>query len=374
MGILNLFDFVKRNKEIVAQAYDFDFDEIDSKAQNVYLKRMALDICANFLARAVSQSEILIDDENWYYKLNVRPNTDESATQFWHRFVYKLIEDNKVLAVMTDTGDILIADSWLRNEYAIYEDTFENVIVKDYQFQRKFRMNEVIYLEYNNQKLNKFTEGLFDDYAELYGRLIEAAKRNNQIRGTVDIETASGALDEEKTKELQGYIDKLFNAFKNKSIAIAPLFKGFTYSEHTKDGKSSMVSIDEINKILQSLIDIVADAIGIPTALLHGTRAELKDNMIAFNKYCLAALLQKIEDELNAKIYEPHEYTREKHISVIGINKPNIFEMAESIEKLISSGTFNPNEIRKELGHKGRKGGDKYVRTKNYETEEEGGD
>lgn len=363
-GFLDLFKSDKGTGSI----YVCGSGDIDSRIQEVYLKRMALDICANFIARAVSQSEIKIADQPWYYKLNVRPNTDMSAAQFWHSLVYKLIEDNRVLVIKSDSDDLLIADSWNRNEYAVYEDTFTYVTVKDFTFARTFKMNEVLYLEYNNDRLKQFTEGLFDDYADLYGRLLEAAKRNNQIRGTVDVEGMNDLSDEKKQKELQNYVDKLFNAFKSKSIAIAPLFKGFSYTEHSNTTGTSNLNMDEIIKIPDYLVDTVADALGIPTALLHGNRAELKDNITAFNKFCLAPLLQKIEDELNAKLMDSRTYSKDSRIEVVGINKPDIFELADAIDKLISSSAFNPNEIREALGYDPREGGDQYVITKNLDT------
>lgn len=364
----NLIGFLKRNREIAELAYTADFDELDKNMFSVYLKRMALDICANFIARAVGQSHFRITNERWYYKLNVRPNTDESAAQFWERFAYKMIVDNRVLVVMSDTEDLLIADGWSRNEYAVYEDTFEGVTVKNFTFSRTFKMNEVLYLEYNNQKLKRFTDDLFDDYGELHKRMLEAAKRNNQIRGTVSMDTNANPETQEL---LQKYIDKLFKAFQNRSIALAPLTKGFKYEEYSNTAAKSNINLDEITKVPDYLINAVADALGIPTALLHGDRAELKDNMTAFNRYCLSPMLKKIEDELNAKVIEENDYLKGERVEVLGINKPDLFDLAEAIDKLISSSVFCPNEIRKELGYEPREGGDTYVRTKNYEEEGE---
>lgn len=373
MGLLNFGNLLKRNRELAELACTADFDELENKIESVYLKRMALDICANFIARAVGQSEFKIKDAGWNYKLNVRPNTDASAAQFWEQLTYKLIVDNHILVIMSDSDDLLIADGWARKEYAVYEDTFEGVTVKDYTFSRSFKMSDVIYLEYNNCKLKHFIDGLFEEYGDVYNRMLAAAKRNNQIRGTVSMDTNS-KLDEDTQQQLQNYIDKLFQAFQNRSIAIAPLIKGFSYEEHSNTTGTSNITIDEINKIPSYLIDTVADDLGIPTALLHGDRAELKDNMIAFNKYCLAALLKKIENELNAKIITPEDYEQGNRVEIIGINRPNIFDLAESIDKLISSSAFNPNEIRKELGYEPREGGDEYYNTKNLEKIRNGGE
>ena len=47
-----------------------------------------------------------------YYKLNIKPNTDLSSDSFWQQVIYKLIYDNEVLIVVSDSKELLIADSF----------------------------------------------------------------------------------------------------------------------------------------------------------------------------------------------------------------------------------------------------------------------
>ncbi len=85
------------------------------------------------------------------------------------------------------------------NKKTITDDCFSNVYVKDQVFTEKFYMSDVIYLKYNSKELDSFTKGLFNDYSELFGRILEISMRNNQIRGSVSIE-ATGSMNEEKGK------------------------------------------------------------------------------------------------------------------------------------------------------------------------------
>lgn len=131
---MGLFDGVfKRNLEIRDM---LDLDLYEDSASRSYLKRIALDTCINFIARTISQTEFWIKDgdksikNTLYYKLNVRPNTDSSASDFWQKVIYKLIYDNEVLIIKTDTDDLVVADDFERVELALYDDTFRNVIVK----------------------------------------------------------------------------------------------------------------------------------------------------------------------------------------------------------------------------------------------------
>lgn len=366
----SFLDIFKKNSEL---DYIYDLDLIQETAERAYLKKMAIDTVIDFVGRTVAESEFRMYDEgklnksDWYYKLNVRPNTDTSATTFWQKLIYKLIYDNEVLVVVSDTNDLLIADSFIRTEYALYEDRFSEVIVKDYKFNRSFVMNEVIYLEYNNAKMAGYVDGLFSDYGELFGRMVDRSLRNSQIRGTVNVEQTRDFSDK-TTERLQKFVNKLFDAFSNNSIAIVPTTKGIEYEE-VSNGSGENQSFEEIIKLKTTFTSEVAKLVGVPPALIHGEMADLEENEKAYVKFCIKPLLKKIEDELNAKLFEPKEFLNGSHVDVIGVDKPNIFELATAIDKLVGSGSFSRNELREKLGEEpvDDPAMDTYYITKNYE-------
>ncbi|BAP85521.1 phage portal protein, HK97 family [Paucilactobacillus hokkaidonensis JCM 18461] len=360
-------------------SYMFDVDYLDDVGDKIYAKRMAVDKVINFIARAVSTTEFKFYNGTndlkspWDYKLNVRPNTDLSAANFWQEVVYKLIKDNEVLVIKNDTDDLLIADSFVRHESANFPDIFDGVTVKTYQFKRSFNMDEVWYMTYNNENLERYVSGLWGDYGRLLGRLIEINLRNNQIRGTVKANIAQGT-QEQKQALLQKYVDKIFSSFKKNSVAIVPVTDGFEYNEVSGTAGEKNQSVDEISKLLAGFTDEVANILGVPPALVHGQNAEVDQNSKSFIQYCLKPLLNKIDDELNAKLFTQVEYESGKHVETVGLDRPSMFDVAEPIDKLISAGVANPNVILHELGLPKRPNGDEYVITKNYTTQSKGGD
>lgn len=371
-----LSDVLRRNSELESM---FDLDLTYETSHRAYLKKMALEVCINFIGRTISQSDFRMMKENkrqyddWHYLLNVRPNTDQSASAFWQSFIYKLIDENEVLVILTDTNDLLIADDYVRDEYAVYPDIFRDVVVKDYKFERTFRMDEVIHLTYNNEKLSNFMEGMFNDYGDLFSRMIEIGMRNYQIRGTVGLESTQ-SLDEKTRGKLQNFIDKLFTSFKNNSVALVPMLKGFEYNEVSKgDGKGQ--SIEEITNFKKSVINEVANVLGIPTALLHGDLSDYETSIKAYIKFCIGPLIKKISDELNAKLIEKEDYLKGQKIEVRGIAEISPLELAEQIDKLRASGVYNGNEIRIKVGDEPVDNPllEEYVLTKNYETTETAG-
>lgn len=377
MGVFqSFFDIFKKNSEIESS---YDFDALVDEYHTLYLKHLAIDTCAEFLARAFGRSEFRIRKDgqplknDWTYLLNVRPNLDQSATSFWQQVVYKLITQNEVLIVLSDDDQLLIAESYVRKEYALYEDYFESVWLKGYEFKRKFPMSEVIFLQYNNNDLSRYVRGLYEDYASLYNRMVEVAMRNHQIRATVTGKDGRG-FDDKLQKKAQAYIDKVYAKFSKESIAVVPLQSGLEYNELTNTVGETNQSIDELKKLKRQFVDEVADILGIPSTILHGELADLESAQTVLNKYCLKSLNKKIEDELNAKIIDKSDFVNGMEIKVVGVDKKDIFDLADAVDKLISSGGFNRNEIRKEVDYESIEGGDEFYITKNYEKAAKGGE
>ncbi|PTF40746.1 phage portal protein [Staphylococcus chromogenes] len=373
MGFLDAV--FKRNLELRDM---LDLDLANDPANRSYLKRMALETSINFIARTFSQSEFWVKDgrelkrDKLYYKLNVRPNTDSSASDFWHKVIYKLVYDNEVLIIKTDTDDLLIADDFYREEFAVYEDVFKDVVVKDFKFERSFKMNEVIYLNYNNDKLQRFVESLFADYGELFGRMMDTQLRKNQIRGIVSVDSGGGNIDDIKMTRLQKYIDKIYSQFKNNGVALVPQVPGFEYKELSKDSTTGNDNGGEnLQKVKRMIIDDVAKIVGIPSNLIHGDVADLSNAMTAYIDFCINPLIAKIEDELNSKFFTENEFISGKRIKVVGINAVDPIKNAEKVDKLISSSAAKQNEVREMLGLAPVDGGDRFILTKNYQTEDD---
>jgi HK97 family phage portal protein len=368
-----LSDVLRRNSEI---EWMFDLDLTYETSHRAYLKKMALETCINFIGRTISQSDFRFMKDgkrqynDWHYLLNVRPNTDQSAADFWQKFIYELIHENEVLVILTDSNDLLIADSFTREEFAVYPDIFKDVTVKDYTFQRSFRMDEVIYITYNNEKLTEFMDGMFKDFADLFSRMIEVSMRANQIRGIVSIDSTQSLSEENRTK-LQKFIDKLFAAFSKNSVAIVPKLKGFEYDEvSNRSNGSNNSSVEEIIKLKKSLIDVVADILGIPNALIHGELSDYETSIKAYVKFCIGPLIKKIEDELNAKLLTKEEYLKGSRIEVKGVTEKDPLDVAEAVDKLVASGAFNRNEVREMVGYEKSDNPalDEFVITKNYQS------
>ena len=367
MGFLDAI--FKRNSEL---SFMFDTEFFVSASTRIHMKHLAVETCANFLARTISQSEFRVKTngvyvkDDLYYKMNVRPNKNQSATEFWEQVIINMIYENEVLIIQSDDEDLLIADDFTHNEYAVYEDTFTDVTIGDYTFKRVFKQSEVLHMRYANKNLQPLIDGLYKDYADLFSNVLGSQKRKNQIRSTVSVDS-SVAKDAEKMGKLQAYIDKVYKSIrKNTDVALVPEQPGFTYKEHASG--TSNQSVDEINKVTNGFLDQIAMAIGIPAGLLHGDLAGVKEITKSYTVFTVKPMLKKIRDECNSKFFTMKEYLSGSFLEVKIASYESIFDLAVAIDKLVSSGTFNRREIRGEAGFDtpDSEEFDKFYITKNY--------
>ena len=115
MGWLNLF-----KREVPEPS--FELEDLERMFDNLYLRSLAVDKSAEFIARIFAKSEFKYLEKNkvkrsdWDYLLNIRPNKNESASEFWQKVVYRLITKNEVLIFLTKDDQLLVADSYTRTK------------------------------------------------------------------------------------------------------------------------------------------------------------------------------------------------------------------------------------------------------------------
>lgn len=345
---------------------DIESSIIGINIQPLALKEYAIDVCAGLIARVFSQSTFVIDHKLWEYRLNVKPNENQSGAEFWKEVIFRLIKEGEALVVMTDNDMLLLADSFNENEYILYKNTYSQVSVGEYTFKRTFYADEVFHFRMQNNKLSLFTASIYKDYETLISAMMTSSKLSNQLRFKFNVPRFDMSQDEWAIYD--ALTEEIKNKINSSSIVGIPDNKTFEYEEvNTPDKESTSISV--LEDAIWGFIDKVAVMLGIPPVLLHGDVAGSSEAQQMFFNNCLEPLNQLIEDEINAKIFKQSQYSIEKSLNILGINRPNIFEMAESIDKLVSSGTFNRNEIRQLLGYPKADGLDKFILTKNYEKE-----
>jgi len=111
-------------------------------------------------------------------------------------------------------------------------------------------------------------------------------------------------------------------------------------------------TITDIKTLTSEAFDRVGQALKIPPAILKGDIADvsqLTDNLLTF---CIDPLCDLITEETIRKRYGETEFLKGNYmrIDTTCIKHIDIFGIAEKIDKLISSGMYNIDELREKLG------------------------
>lgn len=328
-------------------------------ASEVY-KRIAVDSAVNLIANALVLSEFktlskgkFVKEDN-YYLLNVSPNINENATEFKKKMVSKLFKENECLIVMVNK-QLLIADSFVVQEYAMKESIYSEITVGDFQFNRSFNESDVIYLKLNNQDIMQIINGFYKDYGSILSSAQDIYKRSNAKRLVMkgDFLRRQDNAEQQKINEMLTVQFKPFLEANNAG-AIFQLQKGYELEDISTNGSGASNKHDsrDIRYLIDDVFDFVATAFHIPRGLLKGDVVDISiqtDNFLAF---CINPLVELISAEFNKKMYGKEAYLSGSRLKIdtTKIKVTDLNDMATALDKLFAIGALSINDIIEMIG------------------------
>lgn len=350
--------------------------KIESAKYNLAVEGFAVQMAINLLAGLLSKCEFKTylkgaekrADE--YYLWNVEPNVNQNSSQFMQELVSKLLYHNEALVVEVN-GQLLIADSFSISGYALYPNTFAEVKIGEFTFDRSFSMPDVMYFKLNNQDIKALLSGLMAGYAQILNMSVEKYKRAGGRKGIAKInKVASG--DKKSQEQIDDLFNKQFKNYFSSENAVVALPNGVEYEEITGEGsKKSTSEVTDITNITAEAISRVAQAFRIPPALLQGEIADVSKLIDELLTFCVDPLTALIQTEINRKRYGKAAYLMGNYLRLdtTCIKHIDIFDVAQAADKLISDSIYCPDELRQKLGDAPLNTwwSTQYTRTKNLE-------
>lgn len=322
--------------------------------------------------RTFAQRKETFGDE--YYLWNIEPNRNQNSTMFIQELVARLLYFGKCL-VIESCGQLIIAEHFTETPYAVYETEFSGVSRGTMLFDKTYYMHEVLYFCQGGTSMTALVANLCRGYEALIKISCDKHDKSGGHSGTLKIDAlAQGKPDFEETfNKLMTQRFKMFFTAKN---AVLPLFNGYDYTERqAQQGKAGGGDISDIKLMTDEALCRAAQALKISPALLKGDIADIKEptnNMLTF---CVDPLCDMLTEEITRKRYGREEYKKGNYLRIdtTCIKHKDIFEVAESADKLIAARLYNTNEIRRKLGDEliEKSWANEYMHTKNYMTEEE---
>lgn len=356
----------------------------------VQLAVMAQEKAAGMIAKAIAKSEIVLTQgekrrkDKAYYRLNIRPNDNETATDFWFNVARELVSTGDCVVVRMQNGKYYRANSYQMDDYVLFSKTYSHIVLTDGYNEISLRYgvssDDILHFRYSTDKLRVFTDNVLNNLNDALNAVhsLETIANTPLLKFKVDANlqfrrrTADG-------KEVKLTLDNVLDEFKQKidGKKLAILTEQTGTSLEFMDVKKQ-VTAAEVASLAETINKECAAAYDIPLGVFNGQITEQSDATNEFITYAVSPVAEVINDTLNAKLVGEADYIRGERAFVwlAHFKHIDVIDAANSLDKLRAIG-FTLDEIFEMVGYPAlnTEFSTKRALTKNYATEgmEEGG-
>lgn len=335
----------------------------NEKSKQLAIKEKAIEHAIDLIARTISKSEIQIyrydskkkkvepKIDEYYYKLNIRPNHNEYGTSFFYRVVSKLLHDEEALIIEID-HNLYLADSFDSDSSILYKKTYSNIVLSDadgntFSMDKSYKSDEVIHLTLGGSKINKVLESYFGDFGKLLGISSSQYKSNNIPKWKLLTPGSQPAIyDRETKKEIsyEEYKKKITEGLFDEEESVILLSEALKLEKINGDKPSTS---EDYRNLERKWSDEVANAFNIPLDVFYGSKTDKSTGTNDFISFAVVPILRILEDGMNGTIIKKKEYLNGDRIYINKLNMKHfdIFDSANSLDKLFGDG-FSHNDLR----------------------------
>ncbi|HAA5817646.1 TPA_asm: phage portal protein [Listeria monocytogenes] len=312
------------------------------KLKELSIKKWAIDSCANKIANTLSCAEVLtyekgeeVRKKNWYL-FNIEANQNQNATEFWKKAIYKLVYDNEALIFMQGEN-IYVADSFTKNDKALYENTYINVTLKNFTFTKEFKESEILHLTLNNESIKSIIDGFYLLYGDLISAAVNKYKKLNSRKIIVKLKAMFGQTPEAEEK-LRVMLSERMKKFLAEGDSALPVEDGMEIDELAGDSK--IAESRDIKKMIDDVFEMVANSFNIPLGLAKGDTVGLSEQVNSFLMFSINPIAEMFTDEGNRKFYGRDSVLERTYMKLdtTRIKVQDIQEIASSMDVLFHIG------------------------------------
>lgn len=310
--------------------------------------KFAIQKCVAMIANAISKSEIVIQAKSGlaynetYYRLNIRPNDNETGTEFWARVTEKLLIENEALVVFT-RNMFYLADTWTASNDILRPKTYTNVTLlgpdgTTYQINKHFKSGEVMHLRLpeNNKRLDYFKKValLYDKTTATISTVVQLSnvpKFGININGQTRLVEKTETGDKVVTgKEYAARIIKMLCSDKIEGITLPEGIKIDTLNA----GGSSSADATKIDALVKASEEACARAFDIPKAVYLGEISEQSDATNEFITYAVSPIAECLNDGLNDLLVGKDDYIARNERVFVFLARFKHIDIIDSADKL----------------------------------------
>lgn len=344
----------------------------------IYIKELAIYSAISLIANAISQSEIKVYENNVsvknedYYSLNVKPNPNESASQFWHKVTEKALRSEKGALCFINGRNLYCADEfYLEQKRPFLGNIYNGIVIDDFQMNRKFNASEVFLFKLENIQAKQLIDGMYKSLGSCIDTAMSAYKDTNSTKYILKVDGVQ-AGDQHFQEEWENILKESLSKYMNGDAKLYVQYTGRELQKMKQEG--SQKSSDDTVKLIEEIFKITGKAFKIPESLMLGNITNMNDVVKSFLTFAVDPFADMIGQVLTGQYgYDNWILGNYYKVDTSGVNHVDIFDMADKIDKLISSSFASIDEVREKAGLDilNEEWSSKHLLTKNYEFIEE---
>lgn len=344
----NFFNFLERK---------MDAAEISPVTQKlldqIAFKELALHIGISYIANTLSKCEFRTYENGkeqknrLYYRLNISPNPNQNSSQFINKFIEEYYYHGSAL-IVPHNDFIYCADNFdIDDANPLKEYLFYNVTFNSQQLKIRHKASEVFYIQLDNKNVKGLIDSLYMQYSEVISQALTAYKRTNGTKYKMILEQYR-AGDSAFQQIFNNVLKTQLKTFIENDNAVYPQYKGIDLQEFSSKNPKDTSDIIAMRK---EIFEVVAQALKIPLSMMYGNITNMNEIVKVYLSICIDPLADMIGEEITRKYYSYDEWKAGYRVEVDTscINHIDILEVADKVDKAVSSGVANIDEMRRRL-------------------------
>lgn len=335
---------------------------------------LAIKTAVSLIANVIGKCEFktyynneLNDKSVEYYRWNVAPNKNQNASEFKHRIIEELLLTGECLVVEVG-NELFVADGFSKETDGVKPYVFNCVSVEGVQLNKKFKRSDVLYYKLDGFELNPLLSSVCGSYIDAWATAFSNYKQKNASKWKLKISSAARA-DKRFAETYQQLTQQNLKQFFEKNNAVYPEYDGYELTEVAGSGTAAS---DDITKLRNDIFALVAQTYKTPVSLLSGQIAGVKDVFESWLSVCIEPITTMLTDENNKQLYTFEDWQSDNfmYIDTSNVKHIDFAALSTAIEKCISSGSMNVDEVRTiilGLNALNTEASTRYYITKNFE-------
>ena len=182
-----MFDFLFKSKS-GEQSY---IDIITENFAKAAISELADEKARGMIARAIAKSEFVVKGKDGrkknglYWMLNIRPNANETGTDFWIHAIKKLLKENEC-KICVIAEKMYIVDSCTETNYVMNPNIYSDIVIRSgentFKIDKTVTADDMLHLRLYDEKKKMFHDKVKENYNNIFSAIIGMNELSNSLK------------------------------------------------------------------------------------------------------------------------------------------------------------------------------------------------